>query len=58
MLIFKEKKRVKSRTVLIETMLTGESLYNANQLLLNGINVATGKIGKKNKPSPIYTLYY
>ena len=22
-----------------------------------GINVAAGKFGKKNKPSPIYTLY-
>ena len=27
MLIFKEKNRVKSRTVLIETVLTEESLY-------------------------------
>ena len=22
------------------------------------INIAPGKLGKKNKPSPIYTLYY
>ena len=27
MLIFKEKNRIKSRTVVIETVLTGESLY-------------------------------
>ena len=36
---------------------TGSSL-NANSLTLeSGINVAPGKFGKKNKRSPIYTLY-